>query len=64
MQFIEESDSILSFYFIFVFSVPGIEQLFNKCLHVEKNVKKKNMKKIAYSFVEHQEAMEKECKNI
>lgn len=41
MQFIEESDSILSFYFIFVFSVPGIEQLFNKCLHVEKNVKKK-----------------------
>lgn len=22
------------------------------------------MKKIAYSFVEHQEAMEKECKNI
>ena len=45
MQFIEESDSILSFYlfiYLFVFSVPGIEELFHKCLRVEeKNIKKK-----------------------
>ena len=29
----------------------------------KKNVLK-NMKKIAYSFIEHQDALEKECKNI
>ena len=44
MQFIEESDSILSFYlfiYLLVFSVPGIEYLFNKCLRVEKKKLKK-----------------------